>query len=122
MLTTDLLRNKDAWAAGVKELRAMFASIELQGFGGSVQGAWRLHVDYQLYKALQVQYRQVGPLGEFWGSALIVADEAGCVLLYAPRHACTDTQSPPFLGIGQHYPGAMPPQGAVDVDQGCAAV
>ncbi len=64
LLTTDLLRNKEAWAAGVKELRAMFASTELQGFGRAAQGAWRLHIDYQLYKALQVQYCQVCLCGE----------------------------------------------------------
>ena len=59
LVATDLLRNKDAWAAGVKELRATFASLELQGFPRVGQAAWRLHVDRQLHKALQLQYRHV---------------------------------------------------------------
>lgn len=59
LLSTDLLRSKDAWAAGVKELRATFAALELQGFPRAGQAAWRLHVDRQLHKALQLQYRQV---------------------------------------------------------------
>ena len=50
-MDTDLLKSKDKWATGVKELRDLFASVEREGFPGESQAAWRLHWDYQLYKA-----------------------------------------------------------------------
>ena len=51
LMDTDLLKSKDKWAAGVKELRDLFASVEREGFARESQAAWRLHWDYQLYKA-----------------------------------------------------------------------
>ena len=51
LMDTDLLKSKDKWAAGVKELRDLFASVEREGFPRESQAAWRLHWDYQLYKA-----------------------------------------------------------------------
>lgn len=51
LMDTDLVKSKDKWAAGVKELRDLFASVEREGFPRESQAAWRLHWDYQLYKA-----------------------------------------------------------------------
>ncbi|KAG2486208.1 hypothetical protein HYH03_015170 [Edaphochlamys debaryana] len=53
---TDLVRHKDKWAAGVKEMREIFARLEAEGYTRESQAVWRQHWDFQLYKALEVQY------------------------------------------------------------------
>nr|BCL66104.1 cytoplasmic dynein 1b heavy chain [Volvox africanus] len=53
---TDLVRYKDKWAVGVKEMRDIFARLELEGHTRESQQVWRQHWDFQLYKALEVQY------------------------------------------------------------------
>lgn len=50
LMCTDLVRSKDKWAAGVKDLRELFATVEREGFSRQSQAAWRLHWDHQLYK------------------------------------------------------------------------
>ncbi|GFR50179.1 hypothetical protein Agub_g12346, partial [Astrephomene gubernaculifera] len=53
---TDLVRSKDKWAAGVKEMRDVFGRLESEGYSRETQQVWRQHWDFQLYKALEVQY------------------------------------------------------------------
>ncbi|GLI62890.1 cytoplasmic dynein 1b heavy chain [Volvox africanus] len=53
---TDLVRYKDKWATGVKEMRDIFGRLELEGYTRDCQQVWRQHWDFQLYKALEVQY------------------------------------------------------------------
>ncbi len=53
---TDLVRHKDKWAAGVKEMREVFGRLEAEGYTRESQAVWRQHWDFQLYKALEVQY------------------------------------------------------------------
>ncbi|KXZ45909.1 DHC7 protein [Gonium pectorale] len=53
---TDLVRHKDKWAAGVKEMRDIFGRLEAEGYSRESQQVWRQHWDFQLYKALEVQY------------------------------------------------------------------
>nr|BBC28429.1 cytoplasmic dynein 1b heavy chain [Yamagishiella unicocca] len=53
---TDLVRHKDKWAAGVKEMRDVFGRLEAEGYSRESQQVWRQHWDFQLYKALEVQY------------------------------------------------------------------
>ena len=54
---TDLVRYKDRWALGVKEMREIF--IRLEGdYPRESQQVWRQYWDYQLYKALEYQYTQ----------------------------------------------------------------
>ena len=55
---TDLARRRDRWAAGVKEMRAAFARLEAEGCARDAQTVWRQHFDFQLLKALEVQYRR----------------------------------------------------------------
>lgn len=56
LMGTDLVRNKERWAAGVKEMREVFGGLEAEGFSREAQQVWRQHWDFQLYKALEVQY------------------------------------------------------------------
>jgi hypothetical protein len=53
---TDLVRNKDKWVQGVREMRELLQLLESKGFSAESQQVWRQHWDYQLYKALQYQY------------------------------------------------------------------
>ena len=53
----DLVRQKEAWKRAVKELRAIFLNLETE-FRKDLQGAWRVHWDHQLYKALEYQYHR----------------------------------------------------------------
>ncbi|MEW5298925.1 MAG: hypothetical protein WDW36_001995 [Sanguina aurantia] len=56
LMGTDLVRHKDKWAAGVKEMRDIFARLEGAGYSRESQMLWRQHWDFQLYKALEYQY------------------------------------------------------------------
>ena len=53
----DLVRQKEAWKRGVKEIRTVFANLEAE-FRRDLQSAWRVHWDHQLYKALEYQYHR----------------------------------------------------------------
>eukprot|EP00955_Chlamydomonas_euryale_P024627 259694-Chlamydomonas_euryale.AAC.8 len=55
---TDLVRYKDRWAAGVKEMRELFGKLEAEGYSRESQQVWRQYWDFQLYKALEYQYVQ----------------------------------------------------------------
>ena len=57
LFAMDLVRQKEAWKRAVKELRLIFANLEAE-FRKDLQGAWRLHWDHQLYKALEYQYHR----------------------------------------------------------------
>ncbi len=48
LMNTDLVRHKDRWAAGVKDMREVFARLESQGYGWDAQRVWRQHWDFQL--------------------------------------------------------------------------
>jgi dynein heavy chain 2, cytosolic len=56
LMGTDLVRSKEKWVQGVREMRDLFQHLETQGFSGESQQVWRQHWDYQLYKALHHQY------------------------------------------------------------------
>ena len=56
LMETDLVRHKDRWAKGIKEIRGVFFDLERQ-FPKDAQGTWRLHWDFQIYKALKCQYQ-----------------------------------------------------------------
>eukprot|EP00878_Enallax_costatus_P024703 GHUV01026383.1.p1 GENE.GHUV01026383.1~~GHUV01026383.1.p1 ORF type:complete len:1576 (+),score=459.42 GHUV01026383.1:1611-6338(+) len=56
LMSTDLVRHKDKWVAAVKEMRDIFAGLEAQ-YPRARQEVWRHHWDFQLYKALEVQFR-----------------------------------------------------------------
>lgn len=58
LMDTDLLRQQDRWKAGLKEIRQIVTSVEVQ-HGFSDLKTWKNHWDHQLYKALEHQY-QVG--------------------------------------------------------------
>jgi hypothetical protein len=60
LMGTDLVRYKDRWAAGVKDMRDIFVRLESEGYTRESQQVWRQHWDFQLYKALEYQYIQVG--------------------------------------------------------------
>ena len=57
LFSMDLVRQKEAWKRGVKEIRTIFANLEIE-FRKDLQQAWRVHWDYQLYKALEYQYHR----------------------------------------------------------------
>ena len=57
LFAMDLVRQKEAWKRAVKELRAIFLNLETE-FRKDLQGAWRVHWDHQLYKALEYQYHR----------------------------------------------------------------
>ena len=57
LFAMDLIRQKEAWKRAVKELRLIFQNLETE-FRKDLQGAWRVHWDHQLYKALEYQYHR----------------------------------------------------------------
>ncbi|XP_053164065.1 cytoplasmic dynein 2 heavy chain 1 isoform X1 [Hemicordylus capensis] len=57
LMNIDLLRQQQRWKDGLQELRAVFSSLELQGFLSHDMKAWRQHWNHQLYKALEHQYQ-----------------------------------------------------------------
>ncbi|KAK9815706.1 hypothetical protein WJX72_008353 [[Myrmecia] bisecta] len=58
LMGCELVRGRERWASGVRELREVFVAVEREGFPEASQAGWRLHWDYQLYKALEHQYRR----------------------------------------------------------------
>ena len=57
LFSMDLVRQKEAWKRGVKEIRTVFANLEAE-FRRDLQSAWRVHWDHQLCKALEYQYHR----------------------------------------------------------------
>ncbi|WIA17572.1 hypothetical protein OEZ85_014399 [Tetradesmus obliquus] len=57
LMSTDLVRHKDTWVSIVKDMRSIFANLEAQGYPRERQEVWRAHWDFQLFKALEVQFR-----------------------------------------------------------------
>ena len=58
LMGTDLVRYKDRWASGVKEMRDIFGRLESEGYSRESQQVWRQYWDFQLYKSLEYQYVQ----------------------------------------------------------------
>lgn len=55
LMSTDLLRQRQKWKDGIKEIRQIMTRVEEEGFTGL--RVWRNHWDRQLYKALEHQYQ-----------------------------------------------------------------
>lgn len=53
LAATDLVRKKEIWVRGVRDMRSIVSRVEAD-FGGAEQQGWRVHWDWQLYKALDV--------------------------------------------------------------------
>ena len=57
LMSVDLLRQQQRWKNTLMEVRHMIASLIQEGFNPDNMRPWRLHVDHQLYKALEHQYQ-----------------------------------------------------------------
>eukprot|EP01116_Phalansterium_solitarium_P024802 TRINITY_DN91_c0_g1_i1.p1 TRINITY_DN91_c0_g1~~TRINITY_DN91_c0_g1_i1.p1 ORF type:complete len:4098 (+),score=2051.07 TRINITY_DN91_c0_g1_i1:208-12501(+) len=55
LLSIDLLKQQDKWRDTVRDVRTMMDNLERQGYQNLKP--WRIHWDYQLYKALEYQYK-----------------------------------------------------------------
>jgi dynein heavy chain 2 len=56
-MNLDLVRQRDRFKAGIKDIRGVFEKLEAsEGFSEQHTGTWRKHWDYQLYKVLECQY------------------------------------------------------------------
>ena len=55
-MNVDLLKSKDIWK---ERLNTIKRSIDSSNYGPKETKAWRIHLDYQLYKTLEYQY-QIG--------------------------------------------------------------
>ena len=62
-MNTDLLRQRQKWKDGIKDIRQIMTRVEEEGFTGLK--VWRNHWDRQLYKALEHQY-QVWTVGRIF--------------------------------------------------------
>ena len=58
MLEVDLVRQKEAWAKAVVDLRDVFRTAEAEGYKRAAMAPWLLHWDHQLFKVLEYQYRR----------------------------------------------------------------
>ena len=58
LMGTDLVRQRDKWVSGIKEIRAIFNNLENEGFSRPSQANWRLHWDYQVGAACQFRKKQ----------------------------------------------------------------
>lgn len=84
------------WSAGVKEMRDTFTRVEAQGYAADSQEVWRQHWDFQLYKALQYQYKQ----------------GLECINKNLPEVCCTSTQQR-TLAVGVLFVVLLPKQSCV---------
>lgn len=57
LMGADLLRSQQRWKNTLMDIRHMMASLVQEGFNPSNMRSWKLHWDYQLYKALEHQYQ-----------------------------------------------------------------
>lgn len=55
LLNTDLLRQQNFWKQTLRDVREIITQVEFMKFPN--MKSWKLHWDYQLYKALEWQYR-----------------------------------------------------------------
>jgi len=55
LMATDLVRQRDLWKEKLVEMKNVFKRIEDEGVVGLKN--WRVHWDYQLFKALDFQYK-----------------------------------------------------------------
>ena len=55
LMKTDLVRDRDQWRKGVNDLRKIKDEVARDGFSDSA--SWIKHIDVQLYKALDFQYK-----------------------------------------------------------------
>ena len=56
LMDTDLLRGIDKWDKAVQEIKADMDTLEKRGY--KLMEPWRIHWDHQLYKVLEMQYKQ----------------------------------------------------------------
>lgn len=49
LMNTDLIRHRDKWVGGIKDIRTIFNNLENEGFSCQGQANWRLHWDYQVF-------------------------------------------------------------------------
>ena len=57
LMDVDLVRQKEAFGQGVRDIRELFRDLDAQGgIPLASQRTWRVHWDFQLYKALEHQY------------------------------------------------------------------
>ena len=54
LFNLDIVRHRDQWKDGLREMRALMDKLRSQGFGND--NVWRDHWDKQIYKALSFQY------------------------------------------------------------------
>ncbi|EKX39469.1 hypothetical protein GUITHDRAFT_160010 [Guillardia theta CCMP2712] len=55
LMETDLVRQRDKWKYGLQEIKKIVQEVAQEGFDNLK--AWYVHWDYQLYKALEFQYK-----------------------------------------------------------------
>eukprot|EP01116_Phalansterium_solitarium_P024803 TRINITY_DN91_c0_g1_i2.p1 TRINITY_DN91_c0_g1~~TRINITY_DN91_c0_g1_i2.p1 ORF type:complete len:4088 (+),score=2028.04 TRINITY_DN91_c0_g1_i2:171-12434(+) len=55
LMSLDLLKFQDKWKDQAREIRVIVDNLEKQGYQN--MKPWRVHWDYQLYKALEYQYK-----------------------------------------------------------------
>lgn len=81
LLDMDLVRHKDKWVTKIKEMREIFTRLESEGYDKNSQQVWRQHWDFQLYKALELQYTQVRRRPGFGVYCFLGARSHSCSLL-----------------------------------------
>ena len=54
MMNTDLLKNKEVWKEKLNTIKKI---VDSSNYSAKETKTWRTHLDYQLYKALETQYR-----------------------------------------------------------------
>ncbi|KAL7746090.1 hypothetical protein RI367_008587 [Sorochytrium milnesiophthora] len=57
LFDTSLLRHQSRWKEELQQTRAIFNTVESQGYKAETMQVWKLHWDHQLYRALEFQYQ-----------------------------------------------------------------
>eukprot|EP00117_Sycon_ciliatum_P036543 scpid1236/ scgid27488/ Cytoplasmic dynein 2 heavy chain 1; Dynein heavy chain isotype 1B len=57
LMNVDLLRQQSTWKETIRSMREEVSALAKQGFKEDDMRPWKTHLDYQLYKALEHQYR-----------------------------------------------------------------
>ncbi|XP_022103094.1 cytoplasmic dynein 2 heavy chain 1-like isoform X1 [Acanthaster planci] len=57
LMSVDLLRQQPRWKEGLQEIRGIMSTLENQGYKREDMKSWKIHWDWQLYKALEHQYQ-----------------------------------------------------------------
>lgn len=55
LMDADIIRQQNAWKQGLRDIRDVISQVEALKFPN--MKSWKLHWDYQLYKALERQYQ-----------------------------------------------------------------